>query len=49
MVSSVVDKKEVVIRLVVVVMVDSLYVDSVEGTSEEILMLVLEVFTPDEK
>ena len=49
MVSSVVDKKEVVIRLVVVVMVDSLYVDSVEGTSEEILKLVLEVFTPDEK
>ena len=44
MVSSVVDKKEVVIRLVVVVMVDS-----VEGTSEEILKLVLEVFTPDEK
>ena len=49
MVSSVVDKKEVVIRLVVVVMVDSLNVDSVEGTSEEILKLVLEVFTPDEK
>ena len=49
MVSSVVDKKEVVIRLVVFVMVDSLNVDSVEGTSEEILKLVLEVFTPDEK